>query len=159
MMWIPWLRIQTFLREQIAYQRLKMDHQPPHFCTMCVQSYHLPSSIRWTFSFAGLVLLFSGCQNSDAYAPFERTPTDLGSTTSESWKEVRDGAVPSAERPNGTWQGPLISDILQLGPWPAKSETERAALDTAWRQFTAFKGTQVAIGGIDSALHLSLIHI
>ena len=47
---------------------------------------------------------------------------------------------------------PLVRDILQLGPWPPASTQQRAALDSAWQQFTAFEGTRIAVSGIDSVL-------
>jgi len=50
------------------------------------------------------------------------------------------------------WEPLLIMDILQLGSWPPRNEGEYAALDSAWKGFTSFEGTRVAINGIDSAL-------
>ncbi len=105
-----------------------------------------------TVSLLAVVLLLSGCQSSDPYAPFERPAQDLGKSQSQSWENVRDRTEINALDAEVNWQGPLLRDILQLGPWPAASDGQKTALDSAWRGFTAFEGTRLAVEGIDSVL-------
>ena len=152
LLWIPCVRNQTFLREQIAYQRRKMDQQAPHFCTMRVQSDSFSFSLHGTVVLVGAVLVLCGCQAPDPYAPFNKAPIDMETSPSTSWEGVRDHTTLPTAGSTEKWPGPLVRDILQLGPWPPASPQQRAAIDSAWQQFTAFEGTRIAVSGIDSVL-------
>ena len=122
---------------------------------MSVQSDHPLLLMCRTVTLVAAVLLLHGCQSPDPYAPFDRTPRDIGTAQSVSWEHVRDRTEVSAWEPDVQWQGPLIRDILQLGPWPPTTADQKTALDSAWRGFTAFEGTRVAVQGIDSVLQSS----
>ena len=99
--------------------------------------------------------LLNGCGSKDPYEHYARPYIETSSTTTESWQQVNSrGALPP-ETANAGWERHLITDILQLGPWPPGSEDNRATLDSAWAGFTAFEGTRIAIGGVDSALNQS----
>ena len=121
LLWIPCVRNQTFLREQIAYQRRKMDQQAPHFCTMRVQSDSFSFSLHGTVVLVGAVLVLCGCQAPDPYAPFNRAPIDMETSPSTSWEGVRDHTTLPTAGSTEKWPGPLVRDILQLGPWPPAS--------------------------------------
>jgi len=119
---------------------------------MRVQSDNPPFSIRGILPIICAAWMLTGCQGPDPYAPFERSPENSGPTPSASWEKVRDRAELAPKGTAENWHGALVRDILQIGPWPPASESQQTALDSAWRQFTAFEGTRAAISGIDSAL-------
>ena len=119
---------------------------------MRVQSDSFSFSLHGTVVLVGAVLVLCGCQAPDPYAPFNRAPIDMDTSPSTSWEGVRDHTTLPTAGSTEKWPGPLVRDILQLGPWPPASPQQRAALDSAWQQFTAFEGTRIAVNGIDSVL-------
>lgn len=99
------------------------------------------------------LLLFAGCEGQRGdYTRFDVPPSGPPIPTSESWRAVLDEApLPATEGADAAWT-PLVTDILQIGAWPAESPEDRAQLDTAWSAFTAFEGTRAGARGIDSVL-------
>lgn len=98
------------------------------------------------------VLSMAGCRETDPYGPFQVRPVDTGSTSTRSWEAVWQ-RQPLAEGESGEgWEGPLVGDILQLGPWPPRTLAERQALDSAWSDFTGFEGTRAGVDGVAKVL-------
>ena len=102
---------------------------------------------------AGMCLLLLGCgpERGD-YPRFAVNPTGPALSVTRSVDDILQQApLPDPPREDAI-RTALLQDILQLGPWPPATQRDRAALDTAWSTFTAFEGTRVALGGIDSNL-------
>ena len=99
--------------------------------------------------------MLTSCGEPDPYALFDRPPGAGDCTPSASWEQVRDGRALSATDAASGWQETVVTDILNLGPWPPANATEAGALDAAWSGFTRFEGTRIAMGGIDTVLHRS----
>jgi len=106
----------------------------------------------WVFSAFTFVMCLVGCGPSDPYEQYVLPASETTSLTTESWARVAAGELPRADQRNEGWESPLITDILQLGPWPPSGADESTRLDSAWRAFTNFEGTQVALGGIERSL-------
>ena len=103
-----------------------------------------------------MALLLTSCQDKNPYSPFDKDPGVTTAITTKSWEAVQQPSqLPNPQDPStwSGWEAPLLSGILQLGPWPPRNPSEEAILDTAWQSFTAFEGTRVGIAGIDSVLH------
>ena len=101
-------------------------------------------------------VLGSGCTTDRGdYGRFDRLPQDPAPVVTRTVDRVHQGAGLTEPFGSDLAQRTLIQDILQLGPWPAVSETDRVFLDSAWADFIAFEGTQIAMGGVDSALRLT----
>lgn len=118
---------------------------------------HPAWTTAWTKAWvaASVALMLTSCGETDPYAPFDRQPGAGDCTSSASWEQVRDGRALSATDAATGWQETLVTDILNLGPWPPADTTEAATLDAAWNGFTRFEGTRIAMGGIDTVLERS----
>ena len=97
----------------------------------------------------------TSCGEPDPYAPFDRQPVEVDCSFTASWEQVRDGVRLTATGVESGWQETVVTDILNLGPWPPADATESAALESAWAGFTGFEGTRIAVGGIDTVLDRS----
>ena len=129
--------------------------QRPHIFTM-----PMPTRRPLPFPLAGLrvaslfaLLLFAGCEGQRGdYDRFDVPPSGEPIGVTESWRTVLDhDPLPAPDSADAAW-APLVSDILQLGPWPTERPFDRAPLDSAWSAFTAFEGTRAGVRGIDSVL-------
>lgn len=111
-----------------------------------------PRCRLWLLLLAPAILLFPGCSESDPYTPHARPVIKTAISSSSSWSKVATGAPPVAGTLEEGWERALLTEILQLGPWPPADSAGSAALDSLWHGFTTFEGTRMAISGIDSAL-------
>lgn len=99
------------------------------------------------------LLLMAGCESGRGdYARFDVAPTGPALDTETSWRTVLNGTPLPAPTEAPASIAPLVTNILQLGPWPPADLMEQARLDSAWAAFTAFEGTRVGVRGIDSVL-------
>jgi len=99
------------------------------------------------------LLLLTGCDTHRGdYGRFKTAPAGPDVDVTRSWAFILDGSpLPDAgAAPDAI--APLVSDILQLGPWPPQDSVQGALLDSAWSGFVRFEGTRVGVGGIDSVL-------
>ena len=99
------------------------------------------------------LLLLAGCDvDRGDYGRFDVTPTGPALITEASWRMVFDAAPLPEPAAAPTGIEPLVTNILQLGPWPPADRIQRTLLDSAWATFTSFEGTRIGVRGIDSVL-------
>lgn len=99
------------------------------------------------------LLLLVGCDaERGGYSRFDTAPAGPDIRVTQSWESILDASpLPDAEAASDA-VGPLVSDILQLGPWPPQDPAQRTRLDSVWSDFVGFEGTQIGAAGIDSVL-------
>ena len=132
-----------------------MDHQAAallhHACSERLLSF-LPARNRLC-SFGAAVWCSAAAKAPDPYAPFNRRPLIWTPALPTSWRRCPRSHHTSRQQvqpKSGRAHWCATSSNSALGrPHPTQ---QRAALDSAWQQFTAFEGTRIAVNGIDSVL-------
>jgi hypothetical protein len=120
---------------------------------MCSLELRFSFPLRLTLAAGLSCWLLTGCgPERGNYERFAADPTGPPPSVSRSVLDVLNRNPLPVDAGQDPVRTALLEDILQLGPWPPATAEDRRILDSAWNRFTAFEGTQVALGGIDSAL-------